>query len=141
MFWNILMQWQYTAACFIYWTLFSIYWTSTFIRSIYCDVLIIIVNNIKRVQWDLVHIILVPSIFSSFSSSYRSSMFCHALLFSLHRLLWMFDRSLSALGTHGRLPCLWLATIGHEIFPILHSSPPTGTIRYPSTRAVLRSLY
>ncbi len=41
---NILMQWQYVAVCFIYWILFSIYWTSTSIRSKYCKGLIIIVK-------------------------------------------------------------------------------------------------
>ncbi len=49
-FWNILMQWQYTVIWFIYWTLFSIYWTSTCIQSIYCECLIITVNNIEQVQ-------------------------------------------------------------------------------------------
>ncbi len=49
---NILMQWQYTEVCFIYWALFSIYWTSTSTGSVYCEGHItIIVNNIERVQW------------------------------------------------------------------------------------------
>ncbi len=45
------MRWKYTVVCFIYWTLFSIYWTSTSTRSIYCKGLIIIINNIERVKW------------------------------------------------------------------------------------------
>ncbi len=47
--WNMLTQHQYTMVCFIFWTLSS-YWTFTSTRSIYCDVLIIILNNIERVQ-------------------------------------------------------------------------------------------
>ncbi len=38
----ILMQWQYTTVCFIYWTLFSICWISTSTQSIYCECFIIL---------------------------------------------------------------------------------------------------
>ncbi len=50
-FWSILMHWQYIAAvCFIYWTLFLIYWTSTSKRSVYCEGLIILLRILNCVQ-------------------------------------------------------------------------------------------
>ncbi len=68
-FWNILMQWKYTAVCFIYWTLFWIYWAFTSTWSIYCVGLImlsIILNVYSRLKRWISHPIYTRKITKNF---------------------------------------------------------------------------